>query len=153
MRIDELELRQRARVVLEFLHLKQAEPVVRERRAGVAEREANGERRDAQRKGANCHERFLQLCGLPTIVITIPRAGWHGGRKGLESCIREAREISHISHKEERNVWVFQNWFSSLPRFWVSAFPQRKLRSTMSLPSRKRRRTVQPSPGEIFAVS
>jgi hypothetical protein len=31
MRIDELELRQRARIVFEFLHLEQAEAVVRER--------------------------------------------------------------------------------------------------------------------------
>jgi hypothetical protein len=44
MRIDELELRQRARVVLELLHLEQTEAVMREcrRRGGEPEDESDG---------------------------------------------------------------------------------------------------------------
>ena len=46
MRIDELELGQRARVVLEFLHLEQAEAVMRERRRRGGEPERKHESDD-----------------------------------------------------------------------------------------------------------
>src|SRR5688572_170691 len=96
MRIDELELRQRARVVLEFLHLKQAEAVMRERRAGCGERQRKCQPRDVSRTGANRHGRTTSA-----MPATIPRAS----AEGLESCIPgRPRSSLHFPHGGEKRM-------------------------------------------------
>ena len=59
MRIDELELRQRARVVLELLHLEQPEAVMRERRRRCGEGKRNRERGGSSTKCLSWHGGLL----------------------------------------------------------------------------------------------
>src|SRR5688572_6910188 len=102
MRIDELELRQRARVVLEFLHLKQAEAVVRERRAGCAEREPKCESR-VRRIGANCHAESFSSAVCTRCHYTVSGVR-RAAERGSNLASRGACEFSmHVPHGGEKH--------------------------------------------------
>src|SRR5262245_52400334 len=91
MRIDELELRQRARVVLEFLHLKQAEPMVRERRAGGGGRQRECQRRGVSRMGARWHGQVLQLRGSLETYGKKPRTD----TREAQECVTSGSMAAH----------------------------------------------------------
>jgi hypothetical protein len=61
MRIHQLELRQRARVILEFLHLEQAEAVMRQRRRTCGEHKRQPERSEPATTWMSWHGGLLQM--------------------------------------------------------------------------------------------
>ena len=72
MRVDELELRQRARVVLEFLHLKQAEAVVSECGGSCRRPQAQVQRSGVSMVPTSCHGR-IPVWSVARIYRAMPR--------------------------------------------------------------------------------